>query len=43
LHVSQLWALSKPSVSANFKVGQMVSVVILGTDDKGRLKLKMAG
>ena len=42
IHVSQLGELGKPTVSAHFKPGQTVSVIATGTDDKGRLQLKMA-
>jgi len=42
LHVSQLGESAKPTIWANFKVGQKVSVIILGTDEQGRLKLKKA-
>jgi ribosomal protein S1 len=42
IHVSQLWEMGKPTPSAHFKPGQTVSVIATGTDDKGRLQLKMA-
>lgn len=42
IHVSQLGELGKPTVSAHFKPGQFVKVIATGTDDKGRLQLKMA-
>lgn len=42
IHVSQLGERGKPSVSANFKVGEQVNVIATGTDDKWRLQLKMA-
>ena len=42
IHVSQLGELGKPTVSAHFKPGQTVKVIATGTDDKGRLQLKMA-
>lgn len=41
IHVSQLWERAKPSVSSHFKVGQEISVICTGTDDKGRLQLKL--
>ena len=34
IHVSQLGERAKPSVSSNFKPGQVISVIATGTDDK---------
>ena len=42
IHVSQLGELWKPTVSAHFKPWQIVKVIATGTDEKGRLQLKMA-
>lgn len=41
IHISQLWDRAKPSVSANFKPWQHVTVICTGVDDKGRLQLKL--
>ena len=41
VHISQLGEAGK-SIHANFKVGQKINVLLLGTDDKGRLKLKLS-
>lgn len=41
IHISQLGERSKPSISSHFKVGQSVTIVATGIDDKGRLQIKM--
>lgn len=41
VHISQLGEAGK-AIHANFKIGQKINVLLLGSDDKGRLKLKLA-
>lgn len=41
VHISQLGEAGK-AIHSNFKAGQKVNIILLGTDDKGRLKLKLA-